>query len=54
MTGYVRKFEGNTIMSFKISDKQLLKKHSQIWKRVGKLLKRGFDSESTNVIMINT
>ena len=26
MTGYVRKFEGNTTMSFKISDKQLLKK----------------------------
>ena len=23
MTGYVRKFEGNTTMSFKISDKQL-------------------------------
>ena len=46
MTGYVRKFEGNTIMSFTISDKQLLKKYSQIWKRVGKLLKRGFDSES--------
>ena len=48
MTGYVRTFEGNTIMSFKISDKQLLKKHSQIWKRVGKLLKRGFDSESAD------
>ena len=26
MTGYVRKSEGNTTMSFKISDKQLLKK----------------------------
>ena len=25
MTGYVRKFEGNTTISFKISDKQLLK-----------------------------
>ena len=30
MTGYVRKFEGNTTMSFKISDKQLLKKYNQI------------------------
>ena len=39
MTGYVRKFEGNTTMSFKISNKQLLKKCSQIWKRVEKLLK---------------
>ena len=32
MTGFVRKFEGNTTMSFKISNKQLLKKHNQIWK----------------------
>ena len=34
MTGYVRKFEDNLTMSFKIRDKQLFKKHSQIWKRV--------------------
>ena len=40
-TGYVRKFEGNTIMSFKIIDKQFLKKYNQIWKRVDK-----FDSET--------
>ena len=33
MTGYVKKFDGNATMSFKISDKQLLKKYSQIWKR---------------------
>ena len=39
ITGYVRKFEGNTKMSFKISDKQMLKKYSQIWKRVEKALK---------------
>ena len=45
MTGYVRKFEGNTTISFKISDKQLLKKINQIWKRVEKLLKIEFDSE---------
>ena len=30
MTGYVRKFEGTRTMSFKISDKQLLKKDNQI------------------------
>ena len=34
MIGYVRKFEGNSIMSFKISDKQLLKKYNQIWKEL--------------------
>ena len=45
MTGCVRKFEGNTTMSFKISNKQLLKKYNQIWKRVEKLLKIEFDSE---------
>ena len=45
MTGYVRKLEGNTTMSFKISDKQLLKKYNQIWRRVEKLLKIEFDSE---------
>ena len=45
MTGYVRTFESNTTMSFKISDKQLLKKYNQIWKRVEKLLKIEFDSK---------
>ena len=45
MTGYVRKFEGNTTMYFKISNKQLLKKYNQIWKRVEKLLKTEFDSD---------
>ena len=45
MIGYVRKFEGNTTMSFKISDKQLLKKYNQIWKKVKNLLKIKFDSE---------
>ena len=45
MLGYVRKFEGNTTMSFKINDKQLLKKYNQIWKRFEKLLKIEFDSK---------
>ena len=45
MTGYVRKIEGKTIMSFKINNKQLLKKNNQIWKRVEKLLKIEFDSQ---------
>ena len=45
MTGYVRKLEGNMTMSFKISNKQLLKKYNQIWKRVEKLLKIEFDSK---------
>ena len=46
MIGYVRKFEGNTTMSFKISDIKLLKKYDQIWKRVEKVLKIEFDRKS--------
>ena len=42
MTGYVRKCEGNTTTSFKISDKQVLKKYNGIWKN---LLNIKFDSE---------
>ena len=45
MIGYVRNFDGNRTMSFKISNKQLLKKYSQIWRRVEKLLKIKFDSK---------
>ena len=45
MTGYAKKFEFNLTMSFKISDKELLKKYDQIWKRIEKLLKIKFDSK---------
>ena len=45
MIGYVGNFDGNRAISFKISDKQLLKKYSQVWKRVEKLLKIEFDSK---------
>ena len=45
-TGYVRKFKGNTTMSFNISSKlKKLKKYNQIWKRVEKLLKIEYDSK---------
>ena len=53
MTGYAKKYEFNLrletnvlTMSFKIRDKQLLKKYDQIWKRVEKLLKLKFDIKS--------
>ena len=45
MIGYVKKFDANATMFFKISDKQLLKMYNQIWKRVKKLLKIEFDGE---------
>ena len=38
MTGYVRKFDDNTAISFTISNKQLFKKYNQIWKKVKSLL----------------
>ena len=37
--------EFNLTMSFKISDKQLLKKYDQIWKRIERLLKIKFDNK---------
>ena len=39
MIGYVRKFDGNTTIIFKINDSKLLKKYNQIWKNFEKLLK---------------
>ena len=33
MIGYTKKVDSNTTMSFKISDKQLLKKYKEIWKK---------------------
>ena len=53
MIGYVREFEGNTTMSFKISNKQLLKKYNQIWERVEKLLKTEFGSKPVSGRIIN-
>ena len=45
MTCYVRKFEGNATISFKISNKKLLRKYNQIWKKVKSLLNIKLDSE---------
>ena len=45
MIGYVKKFEDNTRMSFKISDKQLLKKYNNICKIVKSLLNIKLDAE---------
>ena len=39
MTGYVRKFNENSTMSFRVKDKQLLKNYNKIWEKVEKLMK---------------
>ena len=45
MIGYVKCFESNKIMDFKISDNKLLKKYTQIQNKVKSLLNIKFDSE---------
>ena len=45
MTGYVKKFNDYVTMSFKISNKQVLKKYNQKWKKVERLLKIEFDGK---------
>ena len=46
MIGYVKHFDSNKTMSFKVSDNKLLKKYKKIWEKVGNLLDIEFDSES--------
>ena len=53
MAGYAKKSEFNLTMSFKIRDKQLLKKYDQIWKRIEKLLKKNLTANLFMVMMKN-
>ena len=46
MTGYFRKFNENSSMSFRVKDKQLLKNYNRIWEKVEKLMKIDFESKS--------
>ena len=45
MIGYVKHFDSNKTMSFKVSDNKLLKKYKKIWEKVRNLLNIKFDSE---------
>ena len=45
MIGYVKCFESNKTMSFKVCDKKLLKMYTKIWGRVSSLICKEFDSE---------
>ena len=45
MIGYVKHFDSNKIMFFKVSDNKLLKKYIKIWGKISKLLLIEFDSE---------
>ena len=44
MTGYVRKFNENGTMSFRVNNKQLLKNYDKILEKVEKLMKIDFES----------
>ena len=45
MIGYATYFESNKTMSFKVTDKKLLKKYTKIWERVSSLMNIKFHSE---------
>ena len=45
MIGYVKHFDSNKTISFKVGDNKLLKKYKKIWEKVGSLLNIEFDSE---------
>ena len=45
MTGYVRKFDENATMSFRVNNKQLLKNYNKIWEKGEKLMRIDFQSK---------
>ena len=45
MIGYVKHFDSNKTMSFRVSDNKLLKKYNKIWEKISHLLNIEFDSE---------
>ena len=45
MIGYVKHFDSNKTMTFKVSDNKLLKRYNKIWEKVSNLLNIEFDSE---------
>ena len=45
MIGYVKHFDSNKTMSFKVSENKLLKKDNKIWEKISNLLDIKFDSQ---------
>ena len=48
MIGYVKHFDSNKTMAFKVSDNKLLKKYNKIWEKISNPLDMKFDSEPVN------
>ena len=45
MIGYVKCFDSNKTIFFKVTDKKVLKKYAKIWEKVNSLMNKEFDSE---------
>ena len=45
MIGYVKDFDSNKTMPFKVSDNKLLKKYNKIWEEISNLMNIELDSE---------
>ena len=45
MIGYVKNFDSNKTMFFKVDDNKLLKKCNKIWGKISNLMSTKFDSE---------
>ena len=45
MFGYVKKFDENVTVSFRVNNKQLLKDYNKIWEKVEKLMKIEFEGK---------
>ena len=45
MIGYVKIFDRNKTMSFKVNENKLLKKYNKIWGKISNLMNIEFDSE---------
>ena len=43
MVGYVKKFDGNKMMSFEVNDKKMLKTYNKTWDKIAGLLDVQFD-----------
>ena len=54
MIGYVKCFDSNKIMPFKVIDKKLLKKYTKIWEKVSSLIIQNLIVNLHMVIIINT
>ena len=45
MIGYVKNFESNKTMFFKVVDNKLSKKYNKMWEKISNLMNIEFDSE---------